>query len=123
MKFLVFGVWMIFVLPNAISQQADPVDHRLHVYGHLPAPKGATLTAMRIEREAPALKWSPGVVHLKGNVEIKTVVPVTATQEPASTSRPRFLYMFVHADAADYHEDTGAIDAHGDVHITFEPRN
>ena len=33
------------------------------------------------------------------------------------------MYIVVHADAAEYHEQTGAIDAHGDVHVTLKTRH
>ena len=62
------------------------------------------LAANSIETESSA---SATVVHLKGNVEIR--------MRWADTSPER---MVMHADAADFHEDSGEVDAHGNVTVT-----
>jgi lipopolysaccharide assembly outer membrane protein LptD (OstA) len=54
----------------------------------------------------------PSVIRLKGNVEVKTRTVVQ--QEPLS-----LMIMVVHADEADYHEDTGEIEARGNVHVDY----
>jgi hypothetical protein len=67
-----------------------------------------TLSALSIEREAQY----PGVVSLKGNVEIRTPVclPVGKAHAPVCDG-----YMIVHADEAEFHEDSGQIEARGNT--------
>ena len=69
------------------------------------------LSAQSIERGAEY----PTVVYLKGNVEIKS--PVCP-----GTGRKRFracdTFTILHADAAEFHEDTGQIEAHGNVSVS-----
>ena len=52
------------------------------------------------------------MIRLKGNVEVKTTTVVR--QEPLS-----LMVMVVHADEADFHEDTGEIEARGNVHVDY----
>jgi len=54
----------------------------------------------------------PGIVHLKGTVEIATKVGVS--DAPVS-----LMIMVVRADEADYHEDTGEIEARGNVQMSY----
>ena len=56
---------------------------------------------------ASAAGQSAVVVHLKGNVEIR--------MRWAEASPER---MVIHADAAEFHEDTGQVEAHGNVTMT-----
>jgi lipopolysaccharide assembly outer membrane protein LptD (OstA) len=68
------------------------------------------LAATSIETEAApasASGQSPVVVHLKGNVEIR--------MRWQDTSPERLV---MHADAAEFHEDTGEVNAHGNVSVT-----
>ena len=69
------------------------------------------LRARSMERE-PSY---PGTVHLKGDVEIKT--PVCIAQP---TGQVCAGYVVVRADEADFHEDSGQIDARGKVTVTRE---
>jgi hypothetical protein len=62
------------------------------------------LAANSIETESSA---STTIVHLKGSVEIR--------MRWADASPER---MVMRADAADFHEDTGEVDAHGNVTVT-----
>ena len=59
----------------------------------------ARLAAIDIERGLPY----PSVVHLKGSVEIRT------------------NGFILHADEADYDEDTGEVEARGSVKVTPYP--
>ena len=52
------------------------------------------------------------MIRLKGNVRIET--RATVQKEPLS-----LMIMVVHADEADYHEDTGEIEARGNVHVDY----
>lgn len=57
----------------------------------------------------------PSVVHLKGAVEIRTPV---CTGSPARQTCDG--YVVLHADEADFHEDSGAVEARGNVKMTRE---
>jgi len=58
------------------------------------------------------------IVHLKGNVEIRTCCverPTGANKNPGSE------YLVMHADEADYDGEKDEIDARGTVHVSFQP--
>jgi hypothetical protein len=83
---------------------------------HLPIPaidgvKPLSVAALEIERGAAY----PSVVHLKGKVEIR--MPVCVRTGPGN-AQVCSGYTILHADEADYHEDTGQIDARGTVTVT-----
>jgi len=59
----------------------------------------------------------PSVIHLKGNVEIRTPVCVAAGPGTALACAG---YVVVRADQADLHEDTGEVEASGNVRVTRE---
>src|SRR5260221_671113 len=97
MKFLILSSFMaalFCVSPQAISQNSAPVK-RLNLKAG-----AATIQADSIER----LVRFPAVVRLKGNVQI-------ATKIGAGDAPVRLMIMTVRADEADYHEDTGEIEA------------
>lgn len=68
----------------------------------------ATIQADSIERPLP----SPGTIHLKGTVLITR--KISAEDVPV-----RLMIMTVRADEADYHEDTGEIEARGNVQLNY----
>jgi lipopolysaccharide assembly outer membrane protein LptD (OstA) len=70
-----------------------------------------TLSARNIERGP----HYPSVVHLSGAVEIKTPVCIPAGRNNSMVCDGE---MVVRADQADFHEDTGRIEAHGNVSVT-----
>jgi hypothetical protein len=72
-----------------------------------------SVAAIDIEREG----LYPAIIHLKGSVEIKT--PVCLKGGP---SHALFCdgYLVLRADAADFHEDSGQIEARGNVTVTRE---
>jgi len=72
-----------------------------------------TVAALEIERGAEY----PTVVHMKGSVEIRMRVCVVTG--PGNTQACAG-YMVMRADAADYHEDSGQIEARGNVTFTRE---
>jgi len=74
--------------------------------------RGVSLAAFNIERGVEY----PTVVKLSGNVEIKTPVCVPARKKGANMVCEGA--MVVHADAAEFHEDSGQIEAHGNVTVT-----
>ena len=94
----------------AIGQDAAPEMKRVIV----PWPNGnrnVSLAALNIERGVEY----PTVVKLSGNVEIKTPVCLPAGKKGAMLCDG---YMVVHADEAQFHEDTGQIEAQGNVTVT-----
>ena len=74
-----------------------------------------SVAAMQIERTMAY----PSIIHLKGSVEIRTPVCLHTKPENGQTSACDG-YMVVRADEADLHEDTGQIEASGNVKITRE---
>jgi lipopolysaccharide assembly outer membrane protein LptD (OstA) len=82
---------------------------------HLPIPTASgrpdSVAALEIERGAEY----PTTVHLKGSVEIK--MPVCVNQPAGQTCNG---YVVLRADEADYHEDSGQVEARGSVKITRE---
>jgi hypothetical protein len=73
-----------------------------------------SVAALGIEREGQY----PGIIHLKGSVEIKTPVCVKAGQGSALFCDG---YVVLHADQADFHEGSGQTEARGNVTVTREP--
>ena len=59
----------------------------------------------------------PSVIHLKGSVEIRTPVCVVTGPGNAWTCNGSVV---LRADEADLHEDTGQIEASGNVKVTRE---
>ncbi len=85
---------------------------------HLPIPTAGgqpvvTVAALEIERGAEY----PTVVYLKGSVEIRMRICVVTG--PGNT-QVCAGYIVMHADEADFHEDSGQVDARGNVTITRE---
>jgi len=73
--------------------------------------KSATLTALSIEREVD----NPALYHLKGSVVIKAPVCLPVGRNRALVCDG---YRLLTADEADFHSDTGEVDARGSVHLT-----
>jgi lipopolysaccharide assembly outer membrane protein LptD (OstA) len=72
-----------------------------------------SVSALQIDRGSPY----PSIVHLKGSVEVKTRVCVRTGRTNALACNG---YTVLRADEADVHEDTGAVDARGNVRLTHE---
>ena len=72
-----------------------------------------SVAALGIEREGDY----PALIHLKGSVEIKTPV---CTKEGAGNVLHCDGYVVVRADQADLQEDSGQIEARGNVRVTRE---
>jgi lipopolysaccharide assembly outer membrane protein LptD (OstA) len=88
------------IVPEAICQQAD---EKIHL-----TTGPVRLEAASIQREVAF----PSVIRLKGQVEIQT--KIIAQKNPLA-----LLIMTVTADEADYHEDTGEIEARGKVRVDY----
>ena len=101
MKCLVLVVAMIWqfaaFLPQAMCQDQKAAPRKLHVM--VTGPGGGRVSALSIER---GVRY-PSVIHLKGDVEI------------------RRSGMILHADEADYYEDTGEVEARGHVRVKPYP--
>src|ERR1700682_3915218 len=105
MKFLigVSSLVFLFTIPQkAIPQNAAPLHLKVGAMD---------MQALSIER----LATFPGIVHLKGSVEIATKVGVNGSP----FSPPTLMIMVVRSDEADYHEDTGEIEARGYVQMSY----
>lgn len=105
MKLFLAGVAVTCQL--AIGQDRVPAPERLHVMATGPSNR-VMLEADNIERGAAY----PSVIQLKGNVQIKAKAVVQ--ESPLS-----LMVMVVRADEASYHEDTGEIEARGNVHVDY----
>ena len=71
---------------------------------------GASVSALNIERGVDY----PSVIRLRGSVEIKLPVCIRTRPENPLVCNG---YLMVRADSAEMHEESGAIEAHGDVSI------
>ena len=96
------------------SAQDNTADQRKH----LSVPTATSIrplsvAAAQIERGSEY----PAVIHLKGDVEIRT--PVCVTSGPG-TALVCAGYLVLRADAANLHEDSGAVEASGNVRVTRE---
>jgi hypothetical protein len=102
---LLFALGLIAQLvgaPQAMPQNATS-RQMLHI-----SVGSATIQAESIERPVPF----PSVIRLRGNVQIST--KISAADAPL-----RLMIMVVRADEADYHEDSGEIEARGSVQVNY----
>jgi lipopolysaccharide assembly outer membrane protein LptD (OstA) len=115
----------IVFLPQAMSQDNKPAEQKLSQDEpalHLSSRTGSAsikLAAANIQREDPVTpRPSPyaSVIRLAGNVEIRTC----CVQAVSSKRKPQRQYMVLHADEASYNEETGEIEARGNVRVSFE---
>ena len=111
------------LVAHAGSSQ-DTIPSRLHAVANgSPDRARISFAADSIVKEDGANGYA-SVVHLKGNVEIRTccVQPPSRNQViPGNTVSPQ-AYMVMSADEADYDGQTGNIEARGIVRITFQNR-
>jgi hypothetical protein len=75
-----------------------------------------SLSASTIQRDISQAEYSP-LIQLKGNVEIIKPLCIAATEGGQLVCKEA---MVLHADEADYREDTGEITPRGNVHVSFE---
>ena len=116
--------WSIALfLPWAGSSQ-DTIPSRLHAVANAsPDRARISFAADSIVKEDGANGYA-SVIHLKGNVEIRTccVQPPSRNQViPGNTVSPQ-AYMVMSADEADYDGQTGNIEARGIVRVSFQNR-
>jgi lipopolysaccharide assembly outer membrane protein LptD (OstA) len=100
----------------ALTAQDNPAGQLKHLYVPTSTSvRPVSVAAKEIEKGLP----SPSVIHLKGSVEIKT--PVCLLTNPGN--RQTWVCdgsVVLRADEADFHEETGQIEARGNVKITRE---
>jgi lipopolysaccharide assembly outer membrane protein LptD (OstA) len=104
---------------QAICQENKTQPEQLHLMIASPDGNGhrVALTASSMQRDLSS-KEGASIIQLKGNVLI-----ITETCIPSSRSNPAVCAgtMWLHADEVDYNENTGEIDARGNMHITQHP--
>jgi lipopolysaccharide assembly outer membrane protein LptD (OstA) len=101
-------------LAAALAAQERPAELK-HLL--VPASGGnqhVKVAALEIVRDLPY----NGIDHLKGSVEIKMRECVSTGPNHQQTCNG---YVVLRADQADFHEDTGQIEASGNVRVTREP--
>jgi lipopolysaccharide assembly outer membrane protein LptD (OstA) len=111
------------VVPWAGSSQ-DITPSRLHVVATGTDRAAISFAADRIVKEDGATRYD-SLIHLKGNVEIRTCcvqLPARNQIIPGDPSPPQ-AYIILSADEADYDGETGKIEARGVVRVTFHNRN
>jgi hypothetical protein len=101
----------VTVLPILVLAQENSTE--LKHFTAVPAngSRPVSLAALSIEHGGQY----PTVIRLKGKVEIKTPVCLPAGKGGAVVCDGE---MIVRADEAEFHEDTGEIQAHGNVQVT-----
>ena len=101
---------LTLLLP-ALGQDDKAVEQKHLKVPPLNGGRTVALTALSIERGA----HYPSVIKLQGNVEIKTPVCLRVGKKSELVCDGD---MIVRADEAEFHEDTGQIEAHGNVSVT-----
>jgi len=104
-------------LPRAGAPQ-DTVPPRLHVVAVGVDHARISFTADSIVREDGATRYD-SLIHLKGNVEIRTCCVQLPPANRRNLNPPR-AYMLMSADEADYDGETGKIEARGVVRVSFQ---
>lgn len=113
---------LTILLPQAGSSQ-DTRPARLSVPAITPSGR-ATLFADEIVREdppRPAPSPYASVIRLKGHVEIR--ICCVSLPSSKSNTKPAATYLVMRAAEARYHDETGEIEARGDVHLDFQHPN
>jgi hypothetical protein len=113
------GSILVF-LPRAGSSQ-DTILSRLHVVAFGTDLATISFAADSIVREDGAARYG-SLIHLKGNVEIRTCCVQTNRAIPGNLNPPR-AYMLMSADEADHDGETDKIEARGIVRVSFQNAN
>ena len=102
---------LLCIIAVPTKAQENPAELKHFTAAPLNGSRPVSLTAFSIEH---GLEY-PRVISMKGRVEIKTPVCLPVGKKGASVCDGE---MVVHADEAEFHEDTGEIQARGNVQIT-----
>jgi hypothetical protein len=108
MKVPIFAAAMLCSL--ALCQDKDTVEVKHLTVPTLNGNRAVSMSALNVERGVEY----PSVIRLNGNVEIRTPVCLPVGPENKLVCDG---YMILRADEATFHEDTGAIEAHGNVSV------
>jgi lipopolysaccharide assembly outer membrane protein LptD (OstA) len=111
------------LVPWAGSSQ-DAISSRLHAVATGTDRAAISLAADSIVKQDGATRYD-SLIHLKGNVEIRTCcvqLPGRNQVIPGNPNPPQ-AYMIMSADEADYDGETGKIEARGIVRVSFQNRN
>jgi lipopolysaccharide assembly outer membrane protein LptD (OstA) len=106
---------LIFVLACSLAVSQDAVPARLHTVA-VGSDHAVHFAADSIVKEDGPTRYD-SLVHLKGNVEIRTCCVQRATS--SNKKAPR-AYLVMHADEADYNGETDQIEARGTVRVSFQ---
>jgi lipopolysaccharide assembly outer membrane protein LptD (OstA) len=99
----------------ALTAQDNPAGQLKHLsVPTATSVRPVSVAAMEIERPLPY----SSIIHLKGGVEIRT--PVCLRSGPGNAQWSCDGSVVLRADEADFHEDTGEIEAMGNVKVTRE---
>lgn len=106
--------WVAAFIPRATCQDNRAEPGQIHVTRPIPGGRGSrvVLSASTIQRDLTN-KSSEPILHLRGNVELKMITCARSPQGAVACDGA----MVLHADSVDYNEQTGSIDAQGNVHI------
>ena len=111
---LVIACQLSIFAPQAMCQDSKAQPEQLHLT--IGAPGGhVALTASSMQRDLSS-KASGSILKLRGNVEIKMSTCFPSGQRTVCEET-----MTIHADEADYNQNTGEIDPRGNVHMTAFP--
>ena len=106
------AVICLVLMPLPVPAQDYPAGQPKHLsVATLHGNRPISVQALSIER---GLHYGD-VIHLKGAVEIKTPVCLAVGKKGALVCEGA---MILRADEADLHEDTGEIEARGNVRVT-----
>lgn len=105
----IFAVAMICSL--AVCQDKSAVEIKHLTVPTLNGNRAVSISALNVERGVEY----PSVIRLSGNVEIRTPVCLPVGPKHAFICDG---YMILRADEATFHEDTGDIEAHGNVSVS-----
>jgi lipopolysaccharide assembly outer membrane protein LptD (OstA) len=121
MKFLILGALIACPVILSCQEQKTPEQAQpLHLWS---APNGTrvAMAADSIARQDPdPPRPSPyaSVIRLKGNVNIRTTTCIPAGRRHTKVCEAAML---LRADEADFREETGEIEARGNVRVTLHP--
>jgi lipopolysaccharide assembly outer membrane protein LptD (OstA) len=119
---VVIAVQFIVGIPGAVCQGNKDAGEKPHLRMETPYGKAVFLEAASLHQQDAAVKFSTrgdwlrphaSIIYLRGNVVIKTDCSI-----PLQGASP--VCLVLRADEAEYHEDTGQIEAIGAVRLRFE---
>ena len=111
MRLIAIACQVLMFAALAMCQASKSQPEQLHLTIGSPG-EPVTLTASNIDRDLSS-RASESILRLKGNVEIRTACHYTGPEDMRGCDGS----VVIHADSAEYNEQTGEVHAHGDVRI------